>query len=261
MRGNSEPPEERLVSLQGEYSWEWGAMPKLSADTSPSASTIRGNSSPNIDTIPLAGSRTPPTHVGLGRPLAAGPFPSTRPVSDSDSLFGDGGRLVDGDVESGEPIAMEYDGVRRLAFDLSLCGPAATSMDPPEAARLFDGSKVTLQRLLEDAAVVHSDKLVIRWDEKCIARTDGTPLFDALVAWRDNTLAQRASTVLNPRSTAPRGRSSWLWWGRSRSDRAKTMTSEDPSEARQRPGLPDAPSAPAGLDLVRVTLPRGERGR
>ncbi|QRV87873.1 lipin-1 [Ceratobasidium sp. AG-Ba] len=245
MRGNSEPPETQLVIPESEYSWEWGAMPKLSQDLSLSVSTIRGSSSPAVSTIPLDEPRTPPAHIGLGRPPGARAVSGSQPESDSESIFGEGGRLVDGDLENGEPIAMEQDGIRRLAFDLSVCGPLVSSIDPPEAAKVFAGSKVTLPRLLEDASVVHDEKLVIRWDDKYISRKDGTPLFDALVAWRDNTLAQRASTL---RSTAPRGRSSWLWWGRSRSDRA-SKTGEDANEGRQRPGLVDPPSAPAGLDL------------
>lgn len=250
VRGSSEPPE-RFPPTQDEYSWEWGAMPKLSSDTprlggSPSASTIRGSSSPNVSTIPLAEPRTPPAnHIGLGRPLGSDAHSGLRPQSDSDSFFGNGGILVDGDVESGEPIAMEYDGTKRLTFELSLCGRLPPSIDPPEAAKQFAASKVTLQGLLEDASVVHSEKLVIRWDEKYISRTDGTPLFDALVAWRDNTLAQRAA-VSNSRNNTPRGRSSWLWWGRSRSDRASTSGNDD----AVRPGLPDPPSAPAGLDMA-----------
>ncbi|KAG9086812.1 hypothetical protein FS749_003367 [Ceratobasidium sp. UAMH 11750] len=244
MRGKSEPPEERLVPSQSDYSWEWGAMPKLSKDISPSASTIRGNSSPSVNIIPLDEPCMPPVHIGLGRPLGAGAFPSPRPISEPDALFGSGGRLVDGDLESGEPIAMEHDGVRRLAFDLSLCGPIGSSVDPPEAAKVFAASRITLRQLVEDAAAVHDEKLVIRWDDKYISRKDGTPLFDALVAWRDNTLAQRTSAALNPR----RGRSSWLWWGRSRSDRI-SKTGGDVSEGRQRPALHDPPSAPASLDL------------
>lgn len=256
MRGASEPATERPPPSD-EYSWEWGAMPKLSSDTpriggSPSASTIRGNSSPVIETIPLVEPRTPPpAYVGLGRPSGAHSSPSLRAVSNSDSLFGDGGRLVDGDVESGEPIAMEYDGTRRLAFDLSLCGAISSSVDPPEAAKLFAASKISLQRLLEDAAIVHDDKLVVRWDDKYMSRADGTPIFDALVAWRDNTIAQRVS--VGSRNNTSRNRSSWLWWGRSRSDRASTVGSEDAGEGPRRPGLPDPPSAPAGLEMVRVT--------
>lgn len=255
VRGSSEPPE-RFPPTQDEYSWEWGAMPKLSSDTprlggSPSASTIRGNSSPNVSTIPLAEPRTPPTsHIGFGRPSGIDADSGSRPLSDSDSLFGNGGILVDGDVESGEPIAMEYDGTKRLTFELSLCGPLSSSIDPPEAVKQFAASKVTLQRLLEDASVVHSEKLIIRWDEKYIARTDGTPLFDALVAWRDNTLAQRAAS--NSRNNTPRNRSSWLWWGRSRSDRASANGNDDVG----RPGLPDPPSAPAGLDMADGSLSR-----
>ncbi|KAG9080686.1 hypothetical protein FRC06_006258, partial [Ceratobasidium sp. 370] len=239
MRGKS---EEHLVSSQGDYSWEWGAMPKLFKDISPSASTIRGSSSPSVNKIPLDEPCTPPSvHIGLGRPPGAG---APRPVSEPDSLFGGGGRLVGGDLESGEPIAMEHDGIRRLAFDLSLCGPIDSSVDPPEAAKVFADSKITLQRLIGDAAVVHDERLVIRWDDKYISRRDGTPLFDALVAWRDNTLAQRASAALSSR----RARSSWLWWGRSRSDRAG-KAGGDVSEGPQRLGLRDSPSAPAGLGL------------
>ncbi|CEL59788.1 Nuclear elongation and deformation protein 1 OS=Schizosaccharomyces pombe (strain 972 / ATCC 24843) GN=ned1 PE=1 SV=1 [Rhizoctonia solani AG-1 IB] len=252
-RGSSEPPE-RVSVAHGEYSWEWGAMPKLSSDVpeldvSPSASTIRGNSSPNLPTVPLVGSRTPPSgSVGLGHPSGTSSRPESRCVSDSDSLFGNGGTLTIENDDGNELISMEYHGIKRLAFELSLCGPLSSSMDPPEAAKQFLASKITLQGLLEDASTVHSEKLVIRWDEKYISRTDGTPLFDALVAWRDNTLAQRVSQASSSRNNTPRGRSSWLWWGRSRSDRPSAIDNED-GRGNERPILPDPPSAPAGLEL------------
>ncbi|KAJ1308894.1 hypothetical protein OPQ81_004581 [Rhizoctonia solani] len=234
-RGSSEPPE-RMSVAQGEYSWEWGSMPKLSCDT------------PELEP------RTPPLdHVGLGHPPGTSPRPGSRAVSDSDSLFGNGGTLaIESDAENGEQISMEYQGIKRLAFELSLCGPLSPSMDPLEAAKQFVESKITLQRLLEDASIVHSQKLVIRWDEKYIARTDGTPLFDALVVWRDNTLAQKVSAASNSRSNTPRNRSSWLWWGRSRSDRVSTADNED-MRGNERPAPPDLPSAPAGLGLDGVS--------
>ncbi|CAE6417695.1 unnamed protein product [Rhizoctonia solani] len=251
-RGSSEPPE-RIPVTQDEYSWEWGAMPKLSSDSqlggSPSASTIRGNSSPNLPTIPLAEPRTPPSNIiGLGHPSRINPRPESRPVSDSDSLFGNGGTLVVENDDENEQISMEHNGIKRLTFELSLCGDSPSSLDPPEAAKQFLASKITLQRLLEDPSTVHSEKLIIRWDEKYISRTDGTPLFDALVAWRDNTLAQQLSAASNSRNNTPRGRSSWLWWGRSRSDRPGTIDNEG-ARATERPMLSDPPSAPAGLDL------------
>ncbi|EUC66543.1 lipin-1 [Rhizoctonia solani AG-3 Rhs1AP] len=249
-RGSSEPPE-RMPATQSEYSWEWGAMPKLSSDMpqlggSPSVSTIRGNSSPNLATVPLAEPRTPPSnHIGLGHPLGVGPRPESRPVSDSDSLFGDGGTLTtDTDAENNEQISMEHQGIKRLTFELSLCGPLSPSTDPLEATKRFVASRITLHRLLEDPSIVHSEKLVIRWDEKYISRTDGTPLFDALVAWRDGTLAQRVSLASSSQNNTPRNRSSWLWWGRS----ASTTDTED-TRGNERPTLPDPPSAPAGLDL------------
>ncbi|KDN51240.1 hypothetical protein RSAG8_00869, partial [Rhizoctonia solani AG-8 WAC10335] len=251
-RGSSEPPE-RIPVSQSEYSWEWGAMPKLSSDApqlggSPSASTIRGNSSPNLATVPLAEPRTPPpSHIGLGHPLGVGPWSGSRPASDSDSLFGNGGTLATETDAENEQISMEHQGIKRLTFELSLCGPLP-SMDPPEAAKRFVASRITLQRLLEDPSAVHSEKLVIRWDEKYISRADGTPLFDALVAWRDNTLAQRISVASSSRNNTPRNRSSWLWWGRSRSDRASTTDTDD-TRGNERPTLPDLPSAPAGLEL------------
>ncbi|CUA69379.1 Phosphatidate phosphatase LPIN1 [Rhizoctonia solani] len=254
-RGSSEPPE-RMPATQNEYSWEWGAMPKLSSDTpqlggSPSASTIRGNSPPNLATVPLAEPRAPSsTHIGLGHPSGTGARPESRLVSESDSFFGDGGILAaESGAESNELISMEHQGIKRLTFELSLCGPLASSMDPPEAAKQFATSKIALQRLLEDASTVHSEKLVIRWDEKYISRTDGTPLFDALVAWRDNTLAHRVSIASSSQSNTPRNRSSWLWWGRSRSDRVDV---ED-TRGTERPPFPDPPSAPAGLDLDGVS--------
>ncbi|CAE6439856.1 unnamed protein product [Rhizoctonia solani] len=290
-RGSSEPPE-RMPVAQGEYSWEWGAMPKLSSDAaqlggSPSASTIRGSSSPNLATIPLTEPRTPPSnYIGLGHPgspsastirgssspnLATIPLtePRTPPsnyiglghpseadsrlggrlVSDSDSLLGSGGTLVvENDSANSEQISMEYQGIKRLTFELSLCGPLSPSADPLETAKQFAEFKITLHRLLEDASIVYSEKLIIRWDEKYISRTDGTPLFDALVAWRDNTLAQRLSAASNSRNNTPRNRSSWLWWGRSRSDRVSTADNGE-TPGNERPTLSDPPSAPAGLDL------------
>ena len=82
--------------------------------------------------------------------------------------------------------------------------------DEVEAARIFDKNGVTFDRFLEDESIVKDERLVIRWAgnqyemllscifgtednlyNRYIARTDGSPLMEALVLWRDAAIKGR----------------------------------------------------------------------
>ncbi|KAJ7228307.1 nuclear elongation and deformation protein 1 [Mycena pura] len=76
--------------------------------------------------------------------------------------------------------------------------------DEVDAARLFRSGQIDLSRLLEDESVVGDSRLVIRWaGDQYIARSDGSPLMDALVFWREALVRQtKAGIPLRPTSPA-----------------------------------------------------------
>ncbi|KAJ7498584.1 Lipin/Ned1/Smp2-domain-containing protein [Mycena latifolia] len=154
--------------------------------------------------------------------------------------------------------------------------------DEVEAARLFGTGQIDLNRFLEDETVVTDPRLVIRWaGDQYITRSDGSPLMDALVLWRDALVKQTTYGIpLRPTSPAPdeedvksvpdtppadeeqqkhnrskseppeqapKGKptsSSWVqWWSRSR--RGQT---EGPPIKDDRPPLPSTFSAPNNSD-------------
>ncbi|KAF7352457.1 Nuclear elongation and deformation protein 1 [Mycena venus] len=149
--------------------------------------------------------------------------------------------------------------------------------DEVEAARLFGKGQIDLNRFLEDEMVVSDPRLVIRWaGDQYITRSDGSPLMDALVLWRDALVKQTTEGIplrpTSPASSAPdtpvdedepeprridRAKSeppepapttgkptssSWVqWW--SRSKQKPTPTGKD-----ERPPLPWTASAPDASD-------------
>ncbi|KAJ7752846.1 Lipin/Ned1/Smp2-domain-containing protein [Mycena maculata] len=71
-----------------------------------------------------------------------------------------------------------------------------------EAARLFGEGQIDLGRFIEDETVVRDPRLVIRWaGDQYITRSDGSPLMDALVLWRDALVKQTMQGIpLRPTS-------------------------------------------------------------
>ncbi|KAJ7639201.1 LNS2-domain-containing protein [Roridomyces roridus] len=154
-----------------------------------------------------------------------------------------------------------------------------------EAAQLFEKGQVDLDRLLEDDSVVGDPRLVIRWSgDHYITRSDGSPLMNALVLWR-NALIQQTKNGIPLRPTSPstsessetppdtptdsddyiqrqmhnRSKSeppeqipkrkptssSWVqWWSRSKS----TSNAISPSQESDRPHLPWSASEPNNTD-------------
>ncbi|KAJ7682441.1 LNS2-domain-containing protein [Mycena polygramma] len=142
--------------------------------------------------------------------------------------FGAGGRLS---VSQSDPtkftVAIEG---KKVGFELSLVSDAASDdqegesevrgrrdrngssggtrvfdrRDEVEAARLFGKDQIDLHRFLEDETVVNDPRLVIRWaGDHYITRSDGSPLMDALVLWRDALVRQTTDGIpLRPTSPA-----------------------------------------------------------
>ncbi|KAJ6539705.1 Lipin/Ned1/Smp2-domain-containing protein [Mycena capillaripes] len=161
--------------------------------------------------------------------------------------------------------------------------------DEVEAERLFGKGQIDINRFLEDETVVSDPRLVIRWaGDHYITRTDGSPLMDALVLWRDALVKQSTDGIpLRPTSpasdeedtksvpgtptdeeepqrrferskseppeAAPTGKptsSSWVqWWSRSKRDAAPT-TKDD------RPPLPWTASEPNGSETKLLAVKR-----
>ncbi|KAK7054133.1 nuclear elongation and deformation protein 1 [Favolaschia claudopus] len=214
------------------------------------------------------------------------------------TAYGAGGRLSASESDPAK-FTVTIEG-KKIGFELSIVGADGVSEDEEEsdvrgrrdrdgatggkrlfdrrdeveAARLFGKGQIDLDRFLEDDTVVSDSQLVIRWaGDQYITRSDGSPLMDALVLWRDALVKQTTEGIpLRPTSPAlsvpdtpedevePDTRysrakseppeqatpivagkptsSSWVqWWSRSRQQPSK-------SGKEERPALPWTSSAP-----------------
>ncbi|KAJ7930124.1 nuclear elongation and deformation protein 1 [Mycena leptocephala] len=217
-------------------------------------------------------------------------------VTDEVVGYGAGGRLSASESDPAKfTVAIEG---RKVGFELSLVSDTASDgeesesdvrgrkdrdgasggtrvlrvfnrRDEVEAARLFGEGQIDLNRFLEDETVVSDPRLVIRWaGDQYITRSDGSPLMDALVLWRDALVKQTTSDAKSvpdspieeeedepprrpdraksePLEQAPTGKptsSSWVqWWSRSKQGN-KSVTKDD------RPPLSWTASAPDSID-------------
>ncbi|KAJ7098808.1 nuclear elongation and deformation protein 1 [Mycena belliarum] len=156
--------------------------------------------------------------------------------------------------------------------------------DEVEASRLFEMGLVDLNRFLEDETVVNDAQLVIRWaGDQYITRSDGSPLMDALVLWRDSLVKQMANGIplrptspasdeedaTSPPSTPPADEAQEQWHNRSKSEpleqpqkgkptssswvqwwsRSKRGQTEGPQAKEDRPPLASTASAPNTWDM------------
>ncbi|KAF8213909.1 Lipin/Ned1/Smp2-domain-containing protein [Mycena galopus ATCC 62051] len=235
------------------------------------------------------------------------------PVAAPEMLgFGAGGRLSASESDPTR-FTVTIEG-KKAGFELSIVSPEAASdgeesesnargrrdrdgtsggtrvfdrRDEVEAARLFGKGQIDLYRFFEDETVVSDPRLVIRWaGDQYITRSDGSPLMDALVLWRD-ALVKQATDGIPLRPTSPvssvpdspveeegpeqiRDRakseppesptvagkptsSSWVqWWSRSNSNQKSTPARNSKDE---RPPLPWTSSAPH-TDSKTTSLPK-----
>ncbi|KAJ7368702.1 Lipin/Ned1/Smp2-domain-containing protein [Mycena albidolilacea] len=150
------------------------------------------------------------------------------PVATEAVGYGAGGRLSASGADPTQfTVAIEG---KKVGFELSIVSPDSSSdgeaesdargrrdrdgasggtrvfnrRDEVEAARLFGKGQIDLNRFLEDETVVNDPQLVIRWaGDQYITRSDGSPLLDALVLWRDALVKQTTDGIpLRPTSPA-----------------------------------------------------------
>ncbi|KAJ6515505.1 LNS2-domain-containing protein [Mycena sanguinolenta] len=114
--------------------------------------------------------------------------------------------------------------------------------DEVEAARMFGKGQIDLHRFFEDETVVRDPRLVIRWaGDQYITRSDGSPLMDALVLWRD-ALVKQSTDGIPPRPTSPASSASSVPDSPvdeeepdRRRDRAKSEPPETPTIGKPKP--------------------------
>lgn len=210
-------------------------------------------------------------------------------VAGDESSFGAGGRLssAEGD-EAMFVLSIEH---KKVTFQLSRMKEDRESgsttlhraQDEVEMARMFEEGKITFSKFLEDENLVKDPMLVIKWSEgQYVTRQDGSPLLDALVSWRENTLKtmdtkeggeeeesekrharsksapptqeqiNRAdSEEIENRTESKQGTLSWVqWWSRNRRQQANTANA-----VGGRPMLRGAVTAPPSDKIVRFSKP------
>ncbi|KZS97849.1 LNS2-domain-containing protein [Sistotremastrum niveocremeum HHB9708] len=243
MRATSEPPEEsRASSPPPEYSWEWGSFPRKSTQKQKFAA------------------EEPLFHRSSSLPQRSETIVEAQ---SSDGVFGAGGRL-NADEQDPYRCLLEIEG-HILPFELSLCGQLSGD-DEVEDSNKFQRSRITYKNFMKRPSIVMHDDLVINWENKYITREDASPLFGALVHWRETALATHGFTSeeeplssgdegsgtedhdtpvrkVSSTSTPKTNESSrWSrWWNRSRND-TTPVKEPQPSE---RPNLPEARSEPS----------------
>ncbi|EJD53633.1 LNS2-domain-containing protein [Auricularia subglabra TFB-10046 SS5] len=168
-RATSEPPEGIDISQRPEYEWDWGAFPLKTPAIKEDGqfffpeSSPRSSSSPQLNAVDKEQDLATKSRRGL---VQLGTL--------SSSLTG--GFLLDMDS-------------KKFEFELSLCGDEKTD-------DAFARRQVSYRQFLDDENVVRHPGLVIRWNFRYISRSDTSPLFAALVSWREVALGlRRAATI------------------------------------------------------------------
>ncbi|KAH7922979.1 LNS2-domain-containing protein [Leucogyrophana mollusca] len=274
-----------------EYSWEWGAFPQPSPMTPhfPNAGSMKGKAKAPMrtdtleqpddeDDLTLMRSRSVPPELEGSPHTIRSALPlvedeHTIGVREESGGFGSGGMMT---ARPDDPTKFQVwiEG-KVVDFELSLVSSTEVfnGRDEVEAARIFDKGKIDYRRLVEDESAVRDDGLVIKWaGGQYIARSDGSPLMDALNLWcatapRDHLehLPSPTSPEEQPLSSADEPEepkradseppetsrkptsSSWVrWWSRSK----------DPGEGElgsSRPALRVSNTVP--LDTISKPLP------
>ncbi|KAH7105602.1 LNS2-domain-containing protein [Auriculariales sp. MPI-PUGE-AT-0066] len=264
-RARSVPPEN--IQLRGpEYEWEWGAFPLKTPGPTDSPQFLFPTSAQSDDEDlhePMRGQSAADIARKSRRGLVQLGSLTASPTGDF---------LLDMDN-------------KKFEFELSLCGGSewGSLQDEESRNRAFAGAAVSYQRFLQDESVVQSPDLVIRWNYKYISRSDTSPLFAALMSWRDVALGLRRTATVeeDPLSSgdersgdeylqhttthaqpSARTTSTWSrWWRGSSSATSRQPLSRPqlveqlPADNLERPGVKFATSEPAVPILPLVSPP------
>jgi phosphatidate phosphatase LPIN len=208
------------------------------------------------------------------------------PVSSSadEVVFGLGGLLK---PKPGDPYQfnLALDGTT-MVFQLSLCGSLG-GIDEVEDERWFESQRVSWRKFMARKQIAKHDDLVILWDDKYVSflfgsyrilkieiryvtREDASPLFGALLHWRDNTVSSQGYTSdgeplssgdelsedENELPVVPPGRSTWSrWFGRGWSEKPRIEDlKSDRLQPPQRPAIQTTISDPTDVRLARLSF-------
>ncbi|TRM67941.1 Lipin/Ned1/Smp2-domain-containing protein [Schizophyllum amplum] len=248
-----------------EYSWDWGAFPQASpmkpsfsragrvetgkdlgtpltraALQGKSRQAANADSQNDLDDVddeeimskhrPHRSRSVPPLTDGpaASRQRLSIPEITTEDADEEEDVYGSGGVVRPSKRHPfGFVITMEG---KRATFEISLVddvtADAFHKLDEVDAALRFNEHGIDFERFLDDESVVHDPRLVLRWSgDQYITRTDGSPLMDALVRWRDLAFAhRRPSRPTSPMSDDDEGAKS--------DTEAPTLSPEDIKQAQ-----------------------------
>ncbi|KDQ08264.1 hypothetical protein BOTBODRAFT_38096 [Botryobasidium botryosum FD-172 SS1] len=290
-RGESAPPESTADSQsQGEISWEWGGFPTpaVSHRTFSFQEGEPGRSAslpPDLEaglTSAQDQSQNEPQREAQFRAQTDSHIQSQSQSQDSQKdkdgetsedksrEFGQGGVLTP-DAHDDTLFWVAIEG-RKISFQLSLCGPLG-GKEMVVDGEAFDRSVVRWEEFLKDESVVGSADLALKWDgsDRAVSRQDASPLFPALVTWREaalnpttsllptnnnnasatsantnNSVNANTKSISNSGSSTPSGWS--RWWSRNRTDRQLNVSESSTDTAR--PQLQITSSAPPELEAA-----------
>lgn len=185
--------------------WEWGAFPQPSPAVERFASSalrpgVAGVGDRAVSAFPVIGERregeegegsgtrepplASPSALAFARGATGSAIPSTSATTGTgtdsappepspttstlpDPGFGAGGRLLPS-PDDDTLFWVDIEG-KQFSFELSLCGPGALSEERDEIGdmSLFAEGKVSFEAFVEDADMLDSENLVIKWGECC----------------------------------------------------------------------------------------------
>ncbi|KZT05643.1 LNS2-domain-containing protein [Laetiporus sulphureus 93-53] len=204
-----------------EYMWDWGSFPQRTPIRTAfppfDGSSVKEKGKERMVDLGL---NTSVDRGGDGDTVVASPLSPLESDGEKEESrkFGEGGRIG---VDRRDPtrFRVSIEG-RTVDFELSVIpgiskenrtgeGPLGGENEVMDPQR-FDGGKIDFQRFLDDERVVKDPDLTMRWaGDTYITRKDASPLFDALIPWREAALRGKLTTSPS-RSPSPG------WDGRSR---------------------------------------------
>ncbi|TFK94213.1 LNS2-domain-containing protein [Polyporus arcularius HHB13444] len=182
-----------------QYTWDWGNFPQKTPIRTTFAHVHPHGSLPGVsaDLAPRKGKSRMMSEVPDAQYARPPAFPGRERTPDADAdtaPYGFGGRLT---VDKNDPTRYRvFIEGRTIEFELAIVAQDTLGEDEVEDYQCFEQGKVDFERFLSDERVVRDENLVLRWaGDKYIRRRDGSPLMEALVAWREAALQDQRSLV------------------------------------------------------------------
>jgi phosphatidate phosphatase LPIN len=206
-RAQTEPPEEHTTSMsrplsptgerienpaEMDLAWDWSQLPKDKEDKEANA-----DGSPVVERPP-APQRGESLPVALDGVVQATPLATLKPIDDDDFTY-----------------MLQCDN-RVHMFELSLCGDEGYAPEGKATQHerdLFEESRVSFSKFVEDAAIVDDPKLIVKYKGLYLSWKTGYHVLFALAIYR------RSMTPPKAKPEAPQRQSGYWsrWWRRTES--------------------------------------------